>query len=172
MSLAGKLLDWFGRGRGAMSTLQAGQTAPDFRLELAGGATKSLDELLSEGPVLLAFYKVTCPTCQFTLPFLERLKSRAFSVFAVCQDDATRAREFEKEFSVHLPTLLDKARDGYPVSNAFGLTHVPSLFLVEQDKRISWASVGFFKRELETLAARAGKPIFQAGELVPEAKSG
>lgn len=155
-----------------MSTLQEDQIAPDFQLEQVGGTLTSLSRILTCGPVLLAFYKVTCPTCQFTLPFLGRLKGCGFQVYAVCQDDAARVKEFEREFDVHLPTLLDKARDGYPASNAFGLTHVPSLFLVEADRRIAWASVGFYKRDLEALSKRAGQPIFHSGELVPEAKSG
>ena len=104
--------------------MEEGQTAPDFRLALAGGGFRTLDELLAEGPVLLAFYKVTCPTCQLTLPYLERLQGGALRVFAVCQDDAGRAREFADAFEVELPNLLDSVDDGYPASNAYGVTHV------------------------------------------------
>ena len=41
-----------------------------------------------------------------------------------------------------MPTLLDKEDAGYPVSNAYGLTNVPSLFLVEPDGRISRSQIG------------------------------
>ena len=152
--------------------MEVGQTAPDFRLELAGGGYRTLDELLVEGPVLLAFYKVTCPTCQLTLPYLQRLQGGTIRVFAVCQDDAGRAQEFADAFEVELPNLLDSADEGYPASNAYGVTHVPSIYLVETDKRISWEYVGFHKKQLEQLAERAGRVIFTAADNVPESKSG
>ena len=50
------------------------------------------------------------------------------------------------------------------MSNAFGITHVPSMYLIEPGGRVSWSSVGFFKRELLELAALAGRPIFADGE--------
>ena len=152
--------------------MEEGQTAPDFRLKLAGGEFRTLDELLAEGPVLLAFYKVTCPTCQLTMPYLERLQGGAIRVFAVCQDDAERAREFADAFEVELPNLLDSVDEGYPASNAYGVTHVPSMYLVERDKRISWEYVGFHKKKLEKLAERAGRVIFTDTDQVPESKSG
>jgi peroxiredoxin len=158
-------------------TLTAGQHAPDFRLEdLAGGGEKTLTELLTRGPVFLAFFKVSCPTCQYTLPYLERMfrgrATGAASMFAVSQDDAEATREFHQEFAISLPTLLDSARFGYPASNAYGLSHVPSMFFVERDGNISWSSVGFVRKDLEVLAEKLGTHAFQAGERVPEMRSG
>jgi peroxiredoxin len=165
-----KLLDLsFGA---SMKTLQPGQAAPEFTLDSVSGGKTSLAEILAAGPALFAFYKVTCPTCQLTLPFLDRLQGGSLKLFAISQDDARAVREFNAAFDTSLPTLLDKAADGYPVSNAFGITHVPSLFLVEPDRSISWSWVGFHKRQLEALARRAGRPIFHPGEQVPESKSG
>ncbi|HEY3439522.1 MAG TPA: TlpA disulfide reductase family protein [Paludibaculum sp.] len=152
--------------------MEEGQTAPDFRLQLAGGGYRTLDDLVADGPVLLAFYKVTCPTCQLALPYLERLQGGAISVFAVCQDDAERAAEFATAFGVNLPNLLDSVDDGYPASNAYGVTNVPSLYLVEPDKRISWEWIGFHKQRFERLAERAGRMIFTPADNVPESKSG
>ncbi len=73
---------------------------------------------------------------------------------------------------ITLPTLLDREHDGYPVSNAFGITHVPALFLVEQDDNISFASAGFVKSDLEALGKRSGVETFRPEEKVPEWKSG
>ncbi len=58
------------------------------------------------------------------------------------------------------------------MSNAFGITNVPSLFLVEPDGVISLASQGFVKRDLEALGKRAGVEVFRQGEKVPEWKAG
>lgn len=152
--------------------MEEGQIAPDFRLALAGGGFRTLDELLAEGPVLLAFYKVTCPTCQMALPYLERLQGGSIRVFAICQDAAERAREFADAFEVELPNLLDSVDEGYPASNAYGVTYVPSMYLVERDKRISWKWAGFHKKKLEQLALRAGRVIFTAADQAPESKPG
>ncbi len=71
-----------------------------------------------------------------------------------------------------MPTLLDRDHDGYPVSNAFGITHVPSLFLVEPDGTISLATAGFVKPDLEAFGKRSGVETFRPEEKVPEWKSG
>ena len=136
-------------------TLTTGQRAPDFRLRDLAGGEKILGELLKSGPVFLAFFKVSCPTCQFTLPFLERIyqgvNGRA-QMFAVSQNDAEATREFHREFGITMPTLLDSERHGYPASNACGLAHVPSMFLVERDGTISWSLVGCHRKDLERWA--------------------
>ncbi len=152
-----------------MKTLDVGDQAPGFELELASGERRSLAALLENGPVLLAFYKVTCPICQFTLPFLNRLVG-GLQVYAIAQDPPERVDEFDREFGTSLPVFIDD--EGYPVSNAYGITHVPSLFLIEPGGRISWASMGFQRRELQQLAARSGRSLFEPGERVPESKYG
>ena len=157
-------------------TLTVGQRAPDFRLEDLNGGQRTLGELLRAGPVFLAFFKVSCPTCQYTFPFLERLHrglaDGPISMFAISQDDADATREFHSEFGITMPTLLDRAAQGYPASNAYGLAYVPTMFLVEGDGTISWSLTGFNRKELEALGAKLGVNPFRPGELVPEMKSG
>lgn len=150
--------------------------APDFELAwLEGGRRQTLKDLLAGGPVLLAFYKVTCPTCQLTLPFLNRLeKGRAADaprVVAISQDDAAATHAFNRRFGVELPTLLDPSGSAgtprYPASNAYGITNVPSLFLVEPDGRISLSAMGFDRAEMERLGERFGVRLFTPSDRVP-----
>ncbi len=145
--------------------LSAGSKAPISSLP-------DLAEILSRGPVLLVFYKISCPTCQFTLPFLERIAKVYVKIVAISQDDAAGTNRFQDRFRVTMPTLLDSEDQGYPASNAFGITHVPSLFLVEPDATISLASEGFVKADLEAIGTRAGLPVFSAEESVPAWKAG
>lgn len=156
--------------------IEAGQRAPDFQLEDLTGGQRTLKELLPAGPVLLAFFKVTCPTCQYAFPFLERiyrgLADGRARVFAISQDDPEATREFHKEYGITMPTLLDSAGAGYPASNAYGLAYVPSIFLVETDGTVSWSLVGFHRKELQALGGRLGVNPFRPGEQVPEIKSG
>jgi peroxiredoxin len=152
--------------------LVAGDKAPAFSLPDLNGAQHSLAEMLQQGPVLIALYKVGCPVCQLTLPYLERISNGGLRIVAICQDDAPATARFMRSFGVTMLTLLDTHESGYPVSNAFGIEYVPSLFLVETDGVISLAGTGFRKTQLEALAARAGSPIFRPDENVPAWKAG
>src|ERR1044071_8806649 len=129
--------------------LKAGDRAPGFTLSDVGGRQVSLEQLLAEGTILLAFYKNSCPTCQFTMPWLNRVApSESVRVYGVSQDDARATTEFVRNYQLQFPALIDDAASGYAASNAYQLTHVPTMFLVDQDARIVWASTGFNRSDL------------------------
>jgi peroxiredoxin len=151
----------------------AGSRAPDFRLPRLDGGTVALEEILANGPALIAFFKTTCPVCQFTFPFLERIhQPGTLSVYAISQDDARDTLEFNRQFGLAIPTLLDAARGGYAVSNAFGISSVPTAFLIARDRSISRVIEGWDKREIEWLGRQAGVEVFRQGDNVPEWKPG
>ncbi|MGE5644563.1 MAG: peroxiredoxin family protein [Acidobacteriota bacterium] len=145
--------------------LAEGARAPEFVL-------RELKERLARGPVLLAFFKVSCPVCQYTFPFLERIAGAGLEIVGVSQDNAAAAREFSREYGVTFPMLIDDAAAGYAMSNAFGISSVPSLFLIEQDGTLSLSGEGFSKRDLEKAGSRAGLAPFREGERVPELRPG
>ncbi len=150
-----------------------GSRAPDFRLARLDGTEVSLAEILAGGPALLAFFKITCPVCQLTLPFLERIHAAGtLQVFAISQNDARDTREFNEDFGITLPTLLDAEESGYPVSNAYGISSVPTLFLIDPDGRISRIFEGWRKRDIEWLGQQNGTEVIRPGEYVPEWKAG
>src|SRR3974377_1386860 len=94
--------------------LTAGSPAPDFHLPNLTGGEAALRELIANGPALLAFFKVSCPVCQLTFPFLERIhKAGGLAVYGVSQNSARDTREFNREFGVTFPTLLDPEDKGY-----------------------------------------------------------
>src|SRR5256712_2136930 len=118
-------------GGRTMAALNPGTTAPDFALPTMDGKRFSLPEALSRGPVVLAFFKISCPICQYAFPFLERIH-RAYAdknvvVVGVSQNGAKDTASFIKEYGVSFPVLLDDTRS-YPVSNGYGLTNVPTVF--------------------------------------------
>jgi peroxiredoxin len=252
-----------------MAALTTGAEAPEFELKTLDGKRVSLGEELSRGAVVLAFFKVSCPTCQYAFPFLERLhraygrndtargrepqglkpnanrdadaalkgrsstdvsssdvsssgisssgrssSGRSFagrsfagrsfagrsfagsdaalkgrsstdgelpggvSLIGVSQNDAKETAAFVKEFGITFPVLLDDMRS-YPVSNAYGLTNVPSIFWVGQDREIEVSSVGWLRADFEEInrrMAEAGKitpaAVFRAGENVRDFQAG
>jgi peroxiredoxin len=159
--------------RGQHRLLEPGSRAPDFRLELLSGGAATLPEILARGPVLLAFFKISCPICQFTFPFLERLHAAGtLPVFGISQNDAEDTREFNREFGVTFPTLLDNEDSGFPASNDYGISSVPTMFLVEPDGAISQVIEGWRKKDMEGLGSRTGARLIRPGEYVPEWKAG
>jgi peroxiredoxin len=153
--------------------LEPGSRAPDFRLPRLDGGMTALPEILANGPAVVAFFKTTCPVCQLTLPFLERIhKGGTLPVYAISQDNAEDTREFNRQFGVALPTLLDTGRSGYPVSDAYGISSVPTTFLIERDGGISRVIEGWSKREVEWLGGLAGVEAIRQGDNVPEWKPG
>jgi len=129
--------------------------------------------MLENGPALLAFFKIGCPVCQMTFPFLERMAENAVvQIVGISQDEVGPTEQFNQRFSVTFPTLLDTSAEGYKVSKAYGISSVPSFFLVEQDGSISKSFQGFCKRELEELGERMRVPPFRADEKVPEFRPG
>lgn len=151
--------------------LTSGHMAPAFQLPDLDGKEHSLEQLLADGPVLVALFKTSCPTCQLTFPYLDRLaKSKTLRVVGISQDDGSTTRAFNQKFGVHFPTLLDAK--GYPASNAFGIEYVPTLFVVEPSGEISHAGHGWSKTEMQALGDRAGVQVFRPGDAAPEWKSG
>jgi peroxiredoxin len=165
-----------------MAALTAGTKAPEFELKAMDGRRFALREELVRGPVVLAFFKVSCPTCQYAFPFLERLE-RAYGhtgvrIVGVSQNDPKETAVFTKEFGVTFPVLLDDT-ESYPASNAYGLTNVPSIFWIAQDGEIEVSSVGWLKAdfvEINRKMAEAGKiapaVLFQPGEDVRDFRAG
>jgi len=165
-----------------MAALTAGAKAPDFELKALDGRSFVLHDDLMSGPVVLAFFKAGCPTCQYTFPFLERLE-RAYGhkgvrIIGDSQNDPRQTAAFTKEFGVTFPVLLDDTHS-YPASNAYGLTNVPSIFWIAQDGEIEVSSVGWSKadfNEINRKMAEAGKlapaAVFQPGEDVRDFRAG
>jgi peroxiredoxin len=177
-----RLLSRILRSDGQMTHIVAGNKAPAFSLKDSNGEDYSLPALLEKGPVVAAFFKVSCPVCQFTFPFLERLhqrygKSAAF--LGISQDDAKATTKFANEYGVTFPMPMDEGAKNYPASNAYGLTNVPTVFLIEPDSTISAVCLGFDKKGLEEIAASlaerqhiAAAPLFRSDERIPDHKPG
>src|SRR5207302_3870423 len=107
--------------------LAVGGRAPEFRLARLDGGDATLQELIAGGPVLLAFFKITCPICQMTFPFLERLHTAGtLPIYGISQNDERGTRDFNQRFGVTFPTLLDRDENDFAASNAFGISSVPT----------------------------------------------
>jgi peroxiredoxin len=166
-----------------MTHVNAGKTAPEFSLKGLDGTSYSLEELRRKGPVVAAFFKISCPVCQFTFPFLERLYQRYGSdnvtFLGISQDDAKATASFARDYRATFPMAMDEKDKAYPASNAYGLTSVPTVFLIDADGTVRVSSTGFVKDDLERIAAELAErqrispaPLFKANESVPAIRPG
>jgi peroxiredoxin len=164
-----------------MPTVTVGELAPPFELTGIDGNHYALKDVLARDPVLAAFFKVSCPTCQYTFPFLERLyqqfRSRGIQLWGIVQDKARDAQRFIKEYGVTFPILVDD--EPYETSQEYRLEFVPTLFLIAPDGHVELSCDGFSKRDLLEMQRYFAKhfsqtppPLFLAGEKVPEYKPG
>jgi peroxiredoxin len=164
-----------------MTDTLSGNSAPDFSVSGLDGKTYVLKSLLQKGLVVAAFFKISCPVCQFTAPFLERLFQRyggnAVTFLGISQDDAKSTSKFAAEFGMTFPVAIDAK--GYPASNAYGLTMVPTIFLIDSDGAVKISSMGFATQDLETIATELARrrnlapaALFRADERVPAQKPG
>lgn len=165
-----------------MAALEAGVSAPDFALNGMSGERISLAEARKKGPVVAAFFKITCPVCQYAFPFLERIfqayRKSPVTLVGVSQNDKKDTAGFAREYGLTFPLLLDDT-SSYPVSNSYGLTNVPSIFLISPDGKVELSSVGWSKRDIEDLNARIAQAagvaparIFKPGKDVADFKAG
>jgi len=166
-----------------MAALAQGLQAPDILLPLLnGGGNFSLAQARRQGPVLAAFFKVSCPVCQMAFPYIERIfqayKPANVSIVGISQDAAGDTERFARQHGVTFPLALDDTKK-YPASNAYGLTNVPSIFLIMPDGGIRISSVGWSKADFEKLNAEVAiasgatpKPLFRGDEKIPDFKPG
>ena len=165
-----------------MPALTAGTRAPEVSLPLLGGGKVDLSSALKRGPVLLAFFKISCPVCQMTFPYLQRIHKQLggskLQIIGVSQNDAGSTTGFCKEYGVTFPIALDDTNK-FPASNAYGITNVPTLFLVSTDGKIEISSVGWSRAEVQEIADIASKQgaskpvtVFERNEDVPAFKPG
>ena len=157
--------------------LQEKQVAPDFTLPRFGGGAAAPHQ---EGKhAIVVFYKYNCPTCQFTLPYVQKIYDAygdAVNFVAVAQDGPEKTAEFRRDFRITMPTLMDESP--YKVSRTYGIEVVPSIFLVDPDRTIRHAGDGFVKQDLlnlaDVLAEKTGRPQIEVfgNDAVPDIKPG
>ena len=97
----------------ALRALKAGDTIPYSVLTDSDRNELTLNELLSEGPVVLTFYRgVWCPYCNIELKALEEaaadIRARGATLVAISMQGAADSRKSQKDNDLSFPILTDK----------------------------------------------------------------
>lgn len=103
--------------------VKAGETAPEFALEDADGNTVSSAELLTQGPLIVSFYRgVWCPYCNAELQALEAARpdfeARGARVVAISPQTKNNSRKSQRDNGLGFPILSDTQSN---VAAAFGI---------------------------------------------------
>ncbi len=165
-----------------MTALRDGTKAPGFTLPALDGSAFSLQGALRRAQVLVVFFKASCPVCQYMFPLFERLQisygSQKVAMVGISQDNKADTAAFLRKYSVSFPALLEDPANP-AVSNAYGLTKLPSWFLIAQDGEIKLSSVGWVRTDVEDLNRRIAEAnrtsprrLFRPGEGFPEFSAG
>lgn len=158
-------------------SISPGQVAPATRFRSTEGAALTTKDVLALGaglPVLLAFFKTSCPICRMTWPYLQRLHEayggKAVHVVGVSQDDAASSRTYYRENGGAGFELLLDPEPTFVASNAFGVESVPHIVQISKDGVIEDVFAGWSKLRMEALGVRlaAGrKPFMPVIPVVP-----
>ena len=130
--------------------LRVGEKAPSFSLKDIGGS--EIELLGGDGYKLLVFYKVSCPTCQLTLPFINKMFESyrsAVNFYGVSQDSPEDTENFCKKYGLTFPQLID--HPDYKASISYEVQVVPTIYLVDGEGTITFSEEGFVKNSLESL---------------------
>jgi len=134
--------------------MENGNSAPDFSLP-----GFQLSEETKNKSILLTFYKKTCPTCQFSYPFFEKLHQYytgpMFKIVGIGQDPETK--EFSQAYGITFPMISDTPT--YDASKKYGLVYVPTTFLVTPSQKIEFKTEGFSKKDFLELSERISDKV-------------
>jgi peroxiredoxin len=150
--------------------LATGDRAPS--LELPDAATgDSVTDPWREGPVVLAFFKTTCPVCQMAAPKVQALADAGVRVVGVGEDAPPEIRTYAERHGQKVPTLSESTP--YPVSDAFGIDTVPTLFRVDEDGTVRDAVVSWDRDRWNRFAeAAGGTAVSEEGDGLPPFRPG
>jgi peroxiredoxin len=93
-------------------------------------------------------------------------KTGALAVYGISQNNARDTNDFADRYRTTFPMLLDSEKTGNAVSNAYGITTVPTIFVIGSDSIIQQVTLGWRKPEMAALGA------IRPDDSVPEWKAG
>jgi len=144
-----------GLAASACAGVRLGDTAPGFTLPDASGKKVSLADYKGK-IVLLSFWATWCGPCGIELPelvALQREHPKEVVLLLVSDEDAATTGGYLKKQRLDATALRDEKGD---VFDAYGVTGLPSLFVIDGDGRVRDGYLGYRSGQKERVAATLG----------------
>ena len=145
----------------ATTLVKAGETAPDFTVELVDGSQLSLKELRGK-VVLLNFWATWCPPCRQELTrvqkdIIDRFAGKEFVFLPVSRGEKRETVEaFREKTGYTFPMGLDSARTVY---DRYASNYIPRNFLIDKEGKVVLATVGYDDEEFDALIRTIEKTL-------------
>ena len=154
-------------------TIDPGAVAPPFTLPALDGGELSLPGDAGGLPVLLAFFRVSCDTCDVAFPYINRLQA-AYPPAGGCGRSPRTAPSaplaYRDRFAITCPVLIDDP--ALAVSRAYDPPSTPTLVLIGPEGSVEYVSEGFAKDDLNEISARLAARLGVAAVEVAPADDG
>jgi peroxiredoxin len=156
------------RGPEAIRLLEPGAMAPDFRVKDIAGETFHFEVENAKYPYLLVFWSMFCEPCRLQLAIVQNLYEKygdaGLRVAAVGLDGEPMKNVvagFARQEGYTFQVLIDEldAREQFKIADPYGVSGMPSTFLIGRGGRIALGRVGLVKgEELEKSLQSVLKP--------------
>lgn len=119
--------------------------APDFALkDVRTGETVQLIKQARETPVVFTFWATWCQPCRMEMPHLQALSEKyrgKVTFYGINSDDTPKvAAGFADQAKYTFGMLGDTKQT---VHNLYGITSLPTLFVVDKEGKVRFASNGY-----------------------------
>lgn len=133
--------------------VKAGDTAPDFTVEMFDGGKTTLSTLRGK-VVLVNFWATWCPPCREELThvqsdLIDRFAERSFVFLPISRgEERSTVAAFREKTGYTFPMGLDPERAVYDL---YASNFIPRNFLIDQDGKVVLATIGYDDKEFEAL---------------------
>ena len=132
------------------SSAQVGEPAPDFELQNLDGQTVSLGNLRGK-PVLINFWKTTCPSCVSEMPYIQEIyeewSDQGLLVLAInIGEGSSKVEEFMQGNNLSFTVLLDTRQD---IAYKYNFRYIPTTFFIDKDGIIQDKIIGAFQNKTQ-----------------------
>ncbi len=145
----------------ATTLVKAGDTAPDFTVELFDGSKVNLEALRGK-VVLLNFWATWCPPCREELTrvqkdVIDRFAGRDFVFLPVSRGETHAAvKAFREKTGYTFPMGMDSTQTVYGL---YASNFIPRNFLIGKDGKVVTATVGYEREEFDSLLKTIEKTL-------------
>lgn len=126
---------------------QTGSQAPDFTLQTMDGDTVTLSSLQGK-KVLLDFFATWCPPCREELKEINEIvrdyPQDSYEILCISVDRSVKTVQgFMKKNKYAMTVLFDNNN----IAGHYGVSGIPSLFLIDESGAIAWGQAGMQSKE-------------------------